>query len=1045
MQKRWLNVKILWILALMSGWISVSFAEEEVIFAGKNAGRSVQDITSALSHYKLDPEIARQARAKVEAAPPQTDAKRDLVNFFRERGQAAESLGLFEQQLADLREAARQSQGLDTYGNILSELAVAEANGGNTLTSIDLRWQQIKLSGGVSKGVVTNYATIARLYVFIGDFKAANDALAQAESAYEDVRAHPAKTPWPIVNLKWKFQIESSRAAILLAQGKAKESEQALRIALDAWREDLITHKMRLAQGKQGEPDGVRALLGENIEQNLAATLLQQGRVVEAEIASRNVLSKTLTRTGRYSAPTGQALTTLASIISAQGRYHEAAILAKEALDSLNKAGVPSYSYYFANAAKRYAEILALEGRWAEALKQYAGLEQALAATPELQSRFAKGDLIWGLSLVKAGAAAKAVAMLERELKDTAAIYGEAHYATAEMRSALAMALAGAGDFARASTEYGQAIDVLISRDASVADEEGGGERKARRRAILLSGYIDFLHKATVRDPAKASQYAAESFRIADVVRGQSVQKALVASAARAAANTVSMADLVRKEQDVEREIAAQFALLSDVLALAPSQQDAKAVTALRSNIEKLRNERIPLKKEIAARFPEYANLVNPPPLAVNNISRLLQDKEALVSFLVSDEGEYVWAVRKDGRIAFSRLGMKRLELAKAVTQLRKALDAEASAVEEIPRFDTELAYRVFAATLKPVESIWQDADTLLMVPDGALSQLPAVLLTTQPGKPGKDINKVAFSGYRTVPWLVRKVAVVQLPTVSALQTLRAMPAPKPGRLAFAGFGDPYFSKAQQVEAERENKQAAPVIVAPVAGSATALTKREAVDVEELAQLPRLPDTREELQAIAQALGANAAQDVFVGAAASEATVKRMDLSNRRVIAFATHGLTPGELNGLSQPALALSSPAVVGGDGDGLLTVEEILGLKLDADWVVLSACNTASADGAGGEALSGLGRAFFYAGTRAMLVTHWPVESSAARLLTTGLFKRYAQNNGTSRAQALRASMLDMIDHEQFVAPGAKQPAFVYAHPIFWAPFALVGDGGV
>jgi CHAT domain-containing protein len=120
---------------------------------------------------------------------------------------------------------------------------------------------------------------------------------------------------------------------------------------------------------------------------------------------------------------------------------------------------------------------------------------------------------------------------------------------------------------------------------------------------------------------------------------------------------------------------------------------------------------------------------------------------------------------------------------------------------------------------------------------------------------------------------------------------------------------------------------------------------------------------------------------------------------------------------------------------------MEEVLGLKLDADWVVLSACNTASGAARGGmdgaEAVSGLGRAFFYAGARSLLVSNWAVESSSARLLTTELFKRQADNAALSRAEALRQSMLALM---------AKDGAgFSYAHPIFWAPFSLVGDSGL
>ena len=130
------------------------------------------------------------------------------------------------------------------------------------------------------------------------------------------------------------------------------------------------------------------------------------------------------------------------------------------------------------------------------------------------------------------------------------------------------------------------------------------------------------------------------------------------------------------------------------------------------------------------------------------------------------------------------------------------------------------------------------------------------------------------------------------------------------------------------------------------------------------------------------------------------------------MIALATHGLVLGDLDGLTQPALALSHPGELSPLDDGLLTMGEVLGLKLDADWVVLSACNTAAGEEEGGTAFSGLSRAFFYAGARALLVSNWPVETRSARRLTTGLFEAQARAPGLSRAEALRQSVVQLID---------------------------------
>jgi CHAT domain-containing protein len=190
-------------------------------------------------------------------------------------------------------------------------------------------------------------------------------------------------------------------------------------------------------------------------------------------------------------------------------------------------------------------------------------------------------------------------------------------------------------------------------------------------------------------------------------------------------------------------------------------------------------------------------------------------------------------------------------------------------------------------------------------------------------------------------------------------------------------------------------------------------------------------------------LQADPSKVLYLGKDAKESSVKTMNLSGFKVLAFATHGLVPGELNGLTQPALALSSPAVTGEEGDGLLTMEEILGLKLDADWVVLSACNTGTGAGAGAEAASGLGRAFFYAGTRALLVTNWSVHSQSAKDLVTDLFKRQADDPKLTRGEALRQAMMALVDGKGYI-DAAGNTDFAYAHPLFWAPYTIIGDGG-
>jgi CHAT domain-containing protein len=414
----------------------------------------------------------------------------------------------------------------------------------------------------------------------------------------------------------------------------------------------------------------------------------------------------------------------------------------------------------------------------------------------------------------------------------------------------------------------------------------------------------------------------------------------------------------------------------------------------------------------------------------------------------VGAEQTLVWAVSQRDGVAFASAPIGASAIGTKIARLRQSLDPRVETFGEIPAFDVATAYELYRLLLEPVRTGWEGAKTLLVVADGPLGQVPFALLPTGPVAlaPGPP---PLFSSYRSVPWLIRRYAVTTLPSVSALATLRRTPPGGVDRRPFVGFGDPYFSveQARQATAERVGGvspgepatrtfrfASRNVVVSPPAN----------VETSTLAMLPRLPDTADEIRGMATAMRADLTRDMFLGESANEQMVKKLDLTKYRVIAFATHGLVPGDLDGLTQPALALTAPDVAKVAGDGLLTMEKILGLRLDADWVVLSACNTANGAGTGAEAISGLGRAFFYAGARSLLVTHWPVETRSARTLTTHLFDRQVADPSLSRARALQQTMNALIDDGGVIDPQTGRLAVSYAHPIFWAPFALIGDGG-
>ena len=782
-------------------------------------------------------------------------------------------------------------------------------------------------------------------------------------------------------------------------------------------------------------------------QKQLASILMKQGRLVEAEIMARGALLESLANVGRNNSTTADVVRILATILHRQGRFDDAETLGRTGIDIQTKAGMSPSSRKIAQARRFFVGVLVSKQDWRGALEVVEQARSDLKKYPKLFARMFDRHSSVPIALLRAGQAEEAVTMLFDAHQRTKNRLGEKHGKTAKWGMLLAMARAETGDKAAALEGFRKVIPVLLSRSRQSDDEDSEEAAADQTLGMVLESYIGLLADVRGTDLEREAgiDAAAEAFRIADVARGRSVQSAVVASGARAAADSPELAELVRGEQDTAKQTATLFALLADVLASPTDQQDAGAVETLRDKIDQLRGARAVMMEEIEARYPEYAELINPKPATVEQARSILRPGEALIATYVGAERTYVWAVPRDGAVVFATAEMGREDLEDTVALLRSALEPNAQTLGDIPDFDVAAAHGLYESLLEPVEAGWKKAKSLLIVAHGPLGYLPPSLLPTAPAAMGKG-DGALFSNHRDVAWLARSHAVTLLPSVASLKTLRSLPPGDDKRKAFAGFGDPFFNAQQATAGSAKVEQAAltsrGIRTRGLPVRLRAAPKTASLDSAGIGQLPRLPDTSDEVRSIAIAMKADLTEDVFLGKRANEGTVKSMDLSGYKVLAFATHGLVPGDLDGLTQPALALSAPDVAGTSGDGLLTMGEILSLKLDADWVVLSACNTGN--GAGAEAASGLGRAFFYAGTRALLVSNWPVETTSAKALTTDLFRRQAEDASLTRAEAHRRAMLALIEKGGTIDPATGKMVFSYAHPIFWAPFTLIGDGG-
>jgi CHAT domain-containing protein len=1011
--------------------------------------RSIADITAILDQEKPDPAKVAERKRIADAAPPSALGDVALAKFYMDRGAAAGLLGRFPQLVADLHQAvdlAKPHPGahlvyIDALSRLRAELNRAGDMEGSTAAAREVI-QQTEDQGRPNMWTAGAYQTLITNLAQSGDLPGARDAQQKLQRLADMFGQQPPFTS-NRAGLAWT--IDRTQGKLASYEGRLADADTALRRAIaeaDEQSRTFVATNEYQAQNWEAAASYTRS--------DLATTLFGESRLVEAEIVSRQALLNELKLRGRYAIETIDMVKSLAGVLAAEGRFKESEQLDRIALDTYASMGVDQSSRNLNNARSVLASALVGEARWADALQQFDLIQKGLASDPGFAKNQLEGNMAFLIATIRGGRAAQAVDVARRAMESAQTRFGPNDFRTALQTGLYADALAASGNIAAAREAYAKAAPVLFAGAASDAGNDAlGTGRFDRWRSTVLGGYLNLLAKDS------GPTAAAEAFRVADAGRSQTVQRAVAAAAARAAARDPALADLVRREQDAQRQVDALSALLANGYAMPSGERDDAALEKLRTQIDQLTADRKAMRAEIERKFPDYVRLANPMPATIAEAHAALQPGEAMIVVYMAVDQTYLWAVPQAGDPAFAVSPLSRAQAGGLVKALRKSLDPDASTAGQIPAFDVASAYKLYAGLLEPVKAGWGNAKTLLVVASGALGQLPFGLLVTQSVKLAADqAGQPLFSAYKDVPWLIRQVAVTQLPSVTSLTTLRATPAATGQRKPFIGFGDPYFSKKEEAQAIAEQGT---LLALQIAGGGGAIVdmrkapvklrsapKTETVNSAELADLPRLPDTAEEVREVAAALKADAGKDVYLGTQANEQIVRTLKLDDRRVIMFATHGLVPGDLDGLTEPALALTAPDVAKVSGDGLLTVSKILGLRLNADWVVLSACNTASGNGAGAEAVSGLGLAFFYAGSRALLVSNWPVETISARLLTTELFKREAATPGLARAEALRQAMLALIDGPGMIDQFTRKPVYSYAHPIFWAPFSLVGDGG-
>lgn len=502
---------------------------------------------------------------------------------------------------------------------------------------------------------------------------------------------------------------------------------------------------------------------------------------------------------------------------------------------------------------------------------------------------------------------------------------------------------------------------------------------------------------------ARGSQAVlAEMFEAAQLAQGGITSQQIAQSAARLAetARDPRVGAAIRTRQDAG-ELLAELERQRDLRGRsdAPAELGRIPPAELDERITQARAALADSDATLQAASPGFGQLVQEVAPAAA-VQAALRPDEAFVAITLGRNAGWVFAVRKTV-IAAAPLGAPPARIAELARRLRASVEPGASGP---PAFDAQAAEALYAATLGTVASALQGAADLVVAPSGPLLSIPFGILLTGPA--GPDLAHA--------PWLVRRSAVAHVPAAGNFVALRRIAATS--RAARPWFGMGGFRPVTQAQARR-------TLSAPTCAD----------DARLLAGLPALPYARPELAAAQALLGATAG-DELLDRSFTVAQVRQAPLRDYRVLHFASHALLPAELKCVSEPAIITSAPAGAP-DADGaLLTSSQVANLVLDADAVILSACNTAGPQGPAGESLSGLARAFFYAGARSLLATHWSINDQASAYLVAETLKR-ARSQGM--AASLREAQLALLDEAGTTLPAAL------AHPFYWGAFALVGDG--
>jgi CHAT domain-containing protein len=607
---------------------------------------------------------------------------------------------------------------------------------------------------------------------------------------------------------------------------------------------------------------------------------------------------------------------------------------------------------------------------------------------------------------------------LQRTSATLAVASGETSAASADLDVAAAdfsAALPGSRPVAETELLQGKVYgDEAKNQDAVNACREGISllqNLKIGTSGALISPCLDAFAAVAANDPANAEKLYGEMFEAAELAQGSVTAQEIAEASARLSSSSSDpkAAAAIRAQQDDSAKLADLYHERDNFT----HQQGAAAPTAatpgvtlasLDAQIAAANAQLQQADLAVQAAAPNFGQLVQQV-VPASEVLKLLRPDEGFLGITATPDHTWLFFLH-NGSIQVARNPTNDGQMSQLVSAVRASI--EPTDAGTLPAFDMADAATIYGDTVGPFASTMTGVHELVVAPSGPLLALPFSLLPTA---------KADSSDLAGAPWLVRQTTLAYVPAAANFVSLRKIEGTSAATKPWFGFGD--FQPVSLAQAE-----------------ATYNTQSCHDSAAEFAQLPILPYAKLELEAAAAVFGAGP-DDELLGPEYTVPNVEKADLKNYQILHFATHALLPTDLPCQTSPAIVTSAPPGAKSADQALLNTADVTGLKLDANLVLLSACNTGGGS-EGGEALSGLARSFFYAGARALMVTQWSVNDQVSAYLVADTLNRVHAGLAGGAAGSLRAAQLGIID-----GAGHSLPAQL-ANPFFWAAFAVIGDGG-